>query len=312
MVRTTKTAKELADLKHAAEHNVGYLWWKLTQIPKGQCFEEMSTQSREFDLSQQRSAEESLDRLASLVDRLFMVVEREGYFESLGQARAVEDALARLEDAFSSGNRPPTAGPLRQSPRAIATAGGNTDPLFDVANAILTADPEELADVADDLDAGEYELAEDRAGWRLGEILMEHRLSPTLRQVELAMRVGRRYERAAERDQRVAMPEVCVERFRHYRKFKKGDWIYGARNGERHQYGSRDRVVVRGESNPLKQGGYVCDETAKMVWIMTETSYVFSKRKRNRSVVLHSQNGTVAMERNEDYRRVVLEELLRE
>ena len=305
---SARTAEELEMLVHALERSIASLWERVSQLGHHPTIEQMS--DREIALHRQRIADEKLDRLSSLVDRLSRIVELTGDFESVNQAMAVDDALTQLERALAPEGPPPTAGSIRRS-RVSGADGMNPDSLAEAAEAILFGDADEVADEVSDLNAAEYELAEDRAGWRLGEILMNHRMSPTLQQVELATRVGRRYERAAERDQRVSMPAVCVEKFRHYSKFKRGDWIVGARGGERHKFSSRDRVIVRGEADPRKQGGYVCDETARMVWVMNEDAFVFSKRKQNQSVVVHPRNGTVAMERNEDYRRVVLEEVLR-
>ena len=102
----------------------------------------------------QRIAEEKLDRLLSLIDRLSRVVELTWDFESGSQALAVDDALTQLERALAPEDQPPTAGPIRRA-RFSGAAGMNPDPLAEAAEAILFGDADEVADEVSDLNAAE-------------------------------------------------------------------------------------------------------------------------------------------------------------
>ena len=263
---------------------------------------------REMDLEQaraavqraaeaQREAERHLDHLSALVDRMTLQVNEASDFESPKQKDLVAKATGALEAAVKEGLKP-TAGGLRES----------ENPYDEAARAVVEANAVLVEHRMDGMDTDEALEVEDRAGWLLGQMQMEDPFTPTARQLEMAVRVGRRMERTIQRERDATLPPAVVEEMKSFKDFKRGDIIPKTRGQERHRYSKGDRVRIVGERDSKRQEGYVCRETRCQVRVLDREGKPFQKNKENVQYILREPRFSeqVYQHYDEDYLKMML------
>ena len=239
-------------------------------IYKWHGYAKMDNAERYREKLREKEADDVVDQLAQYVDRIAIYGEANKGF-TRRQRERLDNAIAEMRDVIKEPMRP-TARGLRWQ--------GVAEPQVRAASAWLKGESLELEEMLDGLETEEVTMIEDRAGWMLESRREERRGKLTNRQLQLMLRVEKRYAKQAERRQLLQMPVEAAEVMGGFPQFERGEAMVGGRGELRHEFSSREHVMALNERGARDQG-YVCHETAKMVKYITDTGEVVGKRKTN-------------------------------
>ena len=219
--------------------------------------------NRLYDISE---AESELTDVEGLIDRLQLRAHSQGGL-TLKQLEIVSFCKEQLESALKA-RTVPTAG-------GIKTSNSEDHPWYLAANALIDGRSNDLEEAIKSLPLQDYQDVEFIAVKLLKQ--QQPVWAWQRHQRKVARRVLERLEKSKIFYELIELPNKVIIAFEDEKDFKEGEKYIP---GKRHQYTSREKVLVKGGKGARKYG-FVCRETEKTVFLIDKNGIKFRKKKGN-------------------------------